>query len=435
MKKTRSLINELPSRLGKEVMIKGRVISTREVGAVRFADLLDRSGRIQMVLDENIPLPPLQSIITCCGEVEQSEKAFSGYEIRARTISVIASPKGFNIFNPEEITSPLKEGGPSLERQLDSRHLALRSITQQSIIKITSEVLGAISAFLRREDFIEIKTPKLVNSGAEGGAGMFEVKYFEKLMYLSQSPQLYKQTLAASPLERFFEIAPVFRFEKHATSRHLNEFTGIDVEYAYPDDLEEIINLEVDLLFFISEHIRQTCRHELDLLGASLPVIDNVPLLSLDEARELLTGEKPSRTRPATELSPAEEAELCRWAFEEHGSDAVAVHSYPAATRPFYIMPYPENPRRSMSFDLLVRGVELSSGGIRIHDFDLLEYNMKRKGLKIDDFGFYKEVFKHACPPHGGFGIGLERLVGKLLGFKNIRDSCLFVRDRLRVTP
>ena len=435
MKSIRTLAAQLPYLERQKVFVIGRVISVREVGAVRFADILDRSGRVQILLGSSCATPALQSIISCSGLVKSSSKAISGFEIHAEAIETVAAPLETDKYNPEEITSPLQMSGPSLENQLDNRHLSIRSSSQQSIIRITSEVINAASAFLRSEDFVEIKTPKLVSAGAEGGSGMFEVKYFDRLMYLSQSPQLFKQTLAATPLERVFEIAPVFRFEKHATSRHLNEFTGIDAEFAFPDDLEAVIQLEIDLIYAIRNHLQKTCERELELLGARLPRLDNIPMLSLDEARELLTGEKPSRIKPAKELTPREENQLCQWAMDAYGSDAVVVHSYPAATRPFYIMPYPENPRRSMSFDLLVRGVEMSSGGIRVNDPEILEFNMKRKGLKISDFGFYSQVFSHACPPHGGFGIGLERLVQKLLGFNNIRESCLFVRDRNRIVP
>jgi nondiscriminating aspartyl-tRNA synthetase len=435
MRQERTLAKQLPCLVGEEVCLKGRVVSIREVGTVRFVDLVDRSGRTQLLLGDACPTPALQSLLNCYGVVKTSSKSLSGYEIHCHKVLVIAAPGIGESYNPEEINSPLKEGGPSLENQLDRKHLSLRSSAQQSITRISSEVIHAAGSFLRSRDFVEIKTPKLVSAGAEGGSGMFEVKYFDKLMYLSQSPQLFKQTMAASPLERVFEIAPVFRFEKHATSRHLNEFTGVDVEFAYPDGLEAVIQMEIDLLYAIREHLLQNCSSELEYLGAKLPNLDNIPMLSLDEAKELLTGEKPSRRKPAKELTPAEEKHLCQWARETYGSDAIVVHSYPAATRPFYLMPYEDNPRRSMSFDLLLRGVEMSSGGIRVHDPDVLEFNLKRKGLETSDFGFYPEVFQYGCPPHGGFGIGLERLVQKFLGFENIREACLFVRDRQRLAP
>jgi nondiscriminating aspartyl-tRNA synthetase len=282
---------------------------------------------------------------------------------------------------------------------------------------------------------VEIKTSKIVKGGTEGGSGLFEVKYFERTTYLAQSPQLYKQTLAATPLERVFEIAPAFRAEKHATVRHINEFTSIDAEMAYPHDMDELMDFQEDLIKHIIAHLNKNCRDIIALLDTKLPKIKgDIPRLDLDRAKEIVTGVKPTRSKPAKDLSPEEENDICQWALQHHNSEAVFVHSFPVSKRPFYTMRQ-DNPRKTKSFDLILRGLEISSGSIRVHDPKLLRTNIEKQGLNIESLSSYLEVFQFGCPPHGGFGMGLERLLQKLLNLPNVRYACLFPRDRNRIEP
>jgi nondiscriminating aspartyl-tRNA synthetase len=295
--------------------------------------------------------------------------------------------------------------------------------------------LYALDDFLRSRDFVEIKTSKIVGGGTEGGSGLFEVKYFERVAYLAQSPQLYKQTLAATPLERVFEIGPAFRAEKHATIRHINEFTSIDVEMAFPQGMDELMDIQEDLIKHCIAHLSSRCQDIIDLLETGLPVIEgDIPRLDLDQAKEIVTGIKPTRSKPAQDLTPEEENKICQWARQNHKSEAVFVHSFPVSKRPFYTMRQ-ENPRKTQSFDLILRGLEISSGSIRVHDPKILKANLERQGLNIESLSSYLEVFQFGCPPHGGFGIGLERLLQKLLNLPNIRYACLFPRDRNRIEP
>jgi len=318
---------------------------------------------------------------------------------------------------------------------LDHRELSFRSQNHLAVVRIIAQTLATVDAFLQKREFVEIKTAKIVAGGTEGGAGLFEIKYFERAAFLAQSPQLYKQIMASTPLERVFEIGPVFRAEKHATGRHLNEFTGVDVEMAFPLGMDEVIGVGADLVRVVVENLRVSCASDIELLGSELPVVpESVPHLSLDEAKEVATGEKPNRSKPAEHLSPEDERAICDWAKRERGCDLVVVTGWPARSRPFYTMPG-RSPGRSESFDLLLGGLEICSGGLRVHDPEILEFNLRKQGLDPDQMESYVRIFRTGCPPHGGFGIGLERLVQMILGLPNVRNASLFPRDRHRIAP
>jgi len=431
----RTLIRDLKERIGKQVEIAGRLMARRGHGGVTFLDLGDRTGQVQLVLGEGGDAPPVQSIVVCRGEVVAQDRAPGGVEVKRGEVEVLARPDERSDFDPFSLPSPCTGEGPGIEVLLDRRELSLRSPAHSAIARISSEVLRAVAGYLRRLDFVEIKTPKIVLAGAEGGAGMFEVKYFERTAFLAQSPQLYKQAMASTPLERVFEIGPVFRAEKHATGRHLNEFVGIDVEMAFPEGLGEVMDTAAGLLRSAVEHLAEACRHDLKTLGTSLPAVpERIPVLDLESAKEIATGFKPSRANPAEDLAPEDERRICEWAREHHASDAVLVHSYPLRSRPFYTQPSTRR-GRSESFDLLLRGLELSSGGLRIHDVSQLEISLELKGIESSTLEPYLRVFRAGCPPHGGFGIGLERLVQKLLDLPNVRYASLFPRDRMRLEP
>jgi nondiscriminating aspartyl-tRNA synthetase len=433
--KDRILIKDLKTKLDSRETIRGRVMEIRDLGGITFIIIVDRSGLCQVVIDSSDKLPALQSIVTCTGGVTANEKAPTGIEMHVEDLEVVSAPERELPFNPARLNTPIRSEGPNIETLFNYRSLSLRSITHQSIVKLTSELLRAVDDFFRSQDFVEIKTSKIVGGGTEGGSGLFEVKYFERIAYLAQSPQLYKQTLAATPLERVFEIGPAFRAEKHATIRHINEFTSIDAEISFLQDMDELMDFQEDLLKHCINHLSSMCQDTIDLLETELPVIEkDIPRLDLDQAKEIVTGVKPTRAKPAQDLTPEEENKICQWALQHHNSDAVFVHSFPASKRPFYTMRQ-EDPRKTQSFDLILRGLEISSGSIRVHDPKLLKANLERQGLNIESLSSYMEVFQFGCPPHGGFGIGLERLMQKLLNLPNIRYACLFPRDRNRIEP
>lgn len=431
----RTLIADLDRLPGEDVTLMGRVLSVRSHGEVSFFDLVDRSGQIQCVVGNGIEPPRSHSIVCTQGSVVATEAGDVGVELRVINIDVLDEPVDSIPFNPTAIPLPGHEGGPSIGTLFDSRQISLRNQKHLAIARFSSHLLGAIDQFFFSNDFLEIKTPKIVAGSTEGGAGLFEIKYFERIAYLAQSPQLYKQTMASTPLERVFEIGPVFRAEKHETGRHLNEFTGIDVEVAYPGDLSDLMDLLEVFLREVVLKAKGRALEELECLGVSLPRLEKpFPRLSLEDAVTIATGRKPTRANPADGLTPDQERSVCHWAAKEHGSDAVLVYGYPTFARPFYTEPG-SSPRLSASFDLLLCGLEICSGGLRINRVDQLEASIERHGLSPDNMSGYLDVFRTGCPPHGGFGIGLERLVQMLLGLPNVRYACLFPRDRNRLTP
>ena len=431
----RSLVSNLKSKSGEFVTLMGRVLSVRSHGEISFFDLVDRSGQIQCVVADGMEPPRSQSIVCIQGAVVEAAAADCEVELRVTETKVLDEPIDALPFDPGAIPAPGGDGGPGIGTLFDSRQISLRNQRHLAIVRFTSHLLAAVDRFFAANDFVEIKTPKIVAGSTEGGAGLFEIKYFERAAYLAQSPQLYKQTLASTPLERVFEIGSVFRAEKHETGRHLNEFTGIDVEVAYPGDLSNLMDLIEVFLREADREAKDRARLELESLDVSLPELGRpFPRLSLDEAITIATGHEPSRAQPADGLSPDQERAVCDWAAKEHGSDAVLVHGYPAFARPFYTEPG-ANPRLSASFDLLLCGLEISSGGLRIHRADRLEESIRRHGLSLERMSGYLGVFRTGCPPHGGFGIGLERFVQMLLGLPNVRYACLFPRDRNRISP
>lgn len=420
------MIRDLPLHIGEECCVKGWVHRLRDLGGVCFLLLRDRSGMTQLVFDR-APDLRLESVISVEGRVESNTKAPGGVELRVDKLETISSAAG-------DLSIPIN-GDPEqlgLEAILDKRHMSLRNPKIRSIFQLQSAILEHFTAFLREQDFTEIKSSKIIGSGSEGGTGLFELDYFDRKAYLAQSPQLYKQTMIASGLERVFEIGAAYRAEKHDTPRHLNEYVSLDIEMAFIESDQELMNLERDLLSFIFSQLKSQQADILGVWAADLPdseAMERIPRISYDEAKKILSDRLGRRI---FELNPEGERELCDWALEEYGVDLVFVHSFPRKKRPFYT--YPDG-RKSMSFDLLFRGLEITSGGRRIDDYEMLRENIERFGMSCEELADYLEVFRFACPPHGGFAIGLERLTQKILGLSSIKEASLFPRDRKRLSP
>jgi nondiscriminating aspartyl-tRNA synthetase len=322
----------------------------------------------------------------------------------------------------------------NLDTLLDYRPLTLRRAHERAIFKVQSEILVAYRSYLGSQGFTEFQAPKLVGGDAEGGAEVFKVKYFKGVeASLATSPQLYKQIMAGV-FERVFAVGPTFRAEKSATTRHLSEISMLDLEMAFIKDHTDVIALVTGLMRAIVEHVNSTCAKELTLLGQPLALApETFPVMTLREAQELIKKETGVDKTKEPDIEPEDERFLCEYANKNLGSDFVFVTHFPTSKRPFYTHIDPEQPEFTRSFDLLFRGLEMCSGGQRVHKYEDLVERIKGKGLDPDKFQFYLQAFKYGIPPHGGIGMGLERLTAKFCGVGNVKEATLFPRDINRI--
>ncbi|MGE5579595.1 MAG: aspartate--tRNA(Asn) ligase [Bacillota bacterium] len=428
----RALCSELPSHVGEEVVIRGWAHRVRNMGKFRFILVRDRSGIVQVVAAGDLAKDPdvsLETALEVEGKVVPAPATELGCEIQASGMRLLSAKPDVL---PFEVNLPSVETG--LENMLDHRVLSLRNPRTRAAFTVQSEILEGFRQFLRGEGFTEVQTPKIVATGTEGGAELFPVRYFEKPAYLAQSPQFYKQMLVGSGFERVYEIGHVFRAERHNTSRHLNEFVSLDLEMGFIDGLEDLLRLEERLLDRIFRHLEETCSAELKLCGAALPAVGSIPRLKVSEIAQILKREY-GKELPDGSLDTEGERLIGEYAETRLGSPFVFATHYPATARPMYSLPDPEDPSITHTFDLLFKGMEMNSGGMRINDHRQLSDNMRKFGLDPKDFESYLEVFRYGMPPHGGFAIGLERLTVKALGLENIREASLFPRDRDRLSP
>jgi nondiscriminating aspartyl-tRNA synthetase len=426
-------------RPGEEAEAAGWVHRIRELGGVVFVMLRDRSGVVQLVLEEK-PLAAdgspltLESVIRVRGLPALNDKAPGGAELKVRSLECLARAEADL---PYQVNADPSRIG--LEAILDNRILSLRNPKLRGIFKVQAVIIEAFAEYLRGQDFTEIKTSKLVGSGTEGGTNLFGVEYFDRRVYLAQSPQFYKEVMVASGLERVFEIGPVYRAEKHDTPRHINEYVSMDLEMGFIESEQELIELEKGLLAHIFEAVARKNGPELALWSARLPPPDAVlkaPTVSYGEALGIVNGEAKSRV---FDINPEAERILCEWALREKGIDLIFVNRFPRRHRPFYTYPLETGEEgaaaSTMSFDALFRGLEITSGGRRQHDHRAFLEALPKFGLNPADFGDYLFLLKYGCPPHGGFAIGCERLTQKILGLDNVKEASLFPRDRRRVEP
>jgi nondiscriminating aspartyl-tRNA synthetase len=425
---------EARSHVGERVRLQGWVHRIRALGKISFIILRDRMGLIQTVADAKQDVSQLthESVVEIQGTIVEAKKVDLGVELHVEEIKVIsASPSEL----PIEINKPLEISHTGLDRVLDYRPLSLRNLKVRAIFKVQAEILWAFSHFMRSKGFTEIKTSKIVSTGTEGGAEVFEVKYFERSAYLAQSPQFYKQIMVGSGLERVFEIGQVYRAEKHETSRHLNEYTSLDYEMGFIESEQDVIRMEEELLSFVFGHLSEACSEELKIYEAKVPVFDGIPQFTLAEACAILKDKYGKDLEGAGDLDNEGEGLVCRHAAETQGVPMAFITQYPAGKRPVYTMPRADDPSLTTSFDLLFDGLEVTTGSQRIHDYDMLVGNMRNFGLNPDDFGFYLQTFRYGMPPHGGLAIGLERLTKQVLGLDNVKEATLFPRSVRRISP
>jgi nondiscriminating aspartyl-tRNA synthetase len=410
------LSTQLAAHAGQTVTLSGWVHRRRQLRAVSFLIVRDRAGLAQVVAGPGTPLPPEESAVTVTGTVLANEVAPGGVELVDPLIEVVAEPVERP---PVELHRPVLTAG--LAAQLDSAAVALRHPKRRAAARIAAAAVGGFRSALDRLDFTEVYTPKLVAAATESGANLFTVDYFGRPAYLAQSPQFYKQTLVGV-FERVYEVGPVFRAEPHDTARHLAQYTSLDAELGFIRDHRDVMAVLRDALHGM---VSAVDGREAALAGAALPEVPaEIPAIHFAEAMTMLGADEP-------DLSPAHERTLGEWAAAEHGSDFLFVTGYPMVKRPFYTHPSPD-PRWSNSFDLLFRGVELVTGGQRLHRYE--DYVAALDG-RIGPYASYLDAFRYGMPPHGGFAIGLERFVARLVGAANVREVTLFPRDLHRLTP
>lgn len=420
--------------VGKTVKMNGAVHNIRDMGEFAFVILRKAEGLVQCVYEDgktDFDLKELkeESAVEVTGVVALEERAPQGFELRLTGIRVLSQP-----VETMPIAINKWKMNTSLETRLSLRPVSLRNVRERAKFKIQEGIVRGFREFLSSQGFTEVHTPKIVSRGAEGGANVFKLNYFNKKAELGQSPQFYKQTMVGV-YDRVFEAAPVFRAEKHNTTRHLNEYTSLDFEMGYIDGFEDIMAMETGFLQYTMALLEKEYKKELDMLGVTLPDVSKIPAVRFDKAKELVSEKYNRRIRNPYDLEPEEELLIGRYFKEEYGSDFVFVTHYPSKKRPFYAMDDPADPKYTLSFDLLFKGLEVTTGGQRIHDYGEILKKMEKRGMDPEDIASYLMIFKYGMPPHGGLGIGLERLIMRLLDEQNVRETALFPRDVTRLEP
>ncbi len=426
---------EATAHIGQTIRLTGWLHNIRRLGGVTFIVLRDGWGTIQAVTESENDLATLQeigleSIIELTGTVVATTQTSSGIELHHPQIAVMV-PIAQTTPMPLQ-KSNIKAGLPLL---LNHAVVTNRHPQRKAIFKLAAGAMAGFRATLKAQHFTEVQSPKIVASATESGANVFELNYFGKPAYLAQSPQFYKQMMVGV-FERVYEVGPVFRAEPHDTSRHINEYVSLDVEFGFIENHFTVMAMVREVLTGIFAEWQANYQTELGLLAANVPTVpEQIPHIHFAEAKSLLAKRHPTVTLTEGDLSPQEERLLGEWAEQEHGSAFLFVTGYPMAKRPFYTHPEPANPTYSNSFDLLFRGIELITGGQRLHIYKEYLAALAEAGLPREPFATYLEAFQFGMPPHGGFAIGLERLLMQLLGLPNVRLATLFPRDMQRLTP
>ncbi len=424
----------LKAEEGTTIILEGAVHSIRDMGEIAFVILRKREGLIQTVWEEGKTDMELSEIregdyIHVTGQIKDEERAPHGKEVRLSTIRHLS-----HVSCPLPLPIDKWKLNTSLEAKLDRRSLSLRNIRERARFRIQEGIVRGFRDFLYEQGFTEIHTPKIGAKSAEGGANMFRLSYFHRPAVLQQSPQLYKQMMVGV-FDRVFETGPVFRAEKHNTRRHLNEYTSLDFEMGYIHSFLDICAMETGFLQYTMNLLEKEYNKELKLLNITLPDVEKIPHVRFDEAKRLVSEKYNRKIRNPFDLEPEEEELIGKYFKEEYNADFVFVTHYPSKKRPFYAMDDPEDTRYTLSFDLLYHGLEITTGGQRIHDLSMLEEKIQEKGMTEEGLEQYLDAFRFGMPPHGGLGIGLERLTMQLLGEDNVREACLFPRDMSRLEP
>jgi aspartyl-tRNA synthetase len=423
---------------GKKVKVAGWVYEVKDLGGIKFLWLRDREGIVQITAPKKkvneevfalIPKLNSEDVIAVEGVVNFTPKAKLGFEIIPEKIEILSRADSPLPLDP---TGKVKA---ELDTRLDNRFMDLRRPEVMAIFKIRSSVFKAVRDFFYQEGFIEIHTPKIIATATEGGTELFPMKYFERDAFLAQSPQLYKQIMMASGLDRVFEIAPIFRAEEHNTTRHLNEAWSIDAEMAFIESEDEVMGLLERLVAHAINYVREHNEKELKILNFELEE-PKLPFRRITYTQALEILKDLGKEIPwGEDIDTEGEKMLGQYIKETYDEDLYFIYQYPSEAKPFYIMKYDVKPEISRAFDLEYRGVEITSGGQREHRYEKLKEQIAEKGLKVESFEFYLKAFRYGMPPHGGFGLGAERLLKQMLNLNNIREVILFPRDRKRLEP
>lgn len=436
----RIFIKELGSHKGEEVLIKGWVSVRRDQGKMVFFDFRDMSGTVQGVV---LPQSPaietakdvrLEYVVSITGKVNErpeknkNEKVQNGdIELEVTGIEILAKA--------EPLPFDMSETGFNLDltTELDHRALTLRHPRLQAIFKVQAVIIDSFREYMKSQGFFEFQAPAIAPATAEGGAEVFEIQYFDKKAYLSQSPQLYKQ-IVMTAFERVFSVNKVFRAEPSATTRHITEIVSLDAEMGFIDSWRDVRDMSQETVRYILNEVAKRCDKELALLDATLPVmLEDTPTYSLTEAQDKMFEVTGRDSRGEKDLNPEDERVICEIVKTETGSDFVYIYGYPTRQKPFYVYPNPENPGFNEGMDLLCRGIEWLSGGRRINDYQQLLKHVKEWQMDPEKVSMFLEAFRYGAPPEGGFAFGAERMTMQILGLKNIREAAMFPRDMHRI--
>ncbi len=431
---SRILSSQLKEKIVENVGLCGRIYSRRELGEdLVFLNLQDKDGLVQVVFEGNYAKNAdvkIASIVKIFGFVKEEKRSAIGVEIQGERLELLEAPK-------EELPFDLSKKLLKVELStlLDNRPITIRHETIRSIFNIYDTVISSYSEIMRSLGFKEVKTPKILGAASEGGANFFCLDYFDKKAFMAQSPQFYKQ-MCVGAFERVFEVGSVFRAERSFTTRHVNEYISLDAEFGFIKDYTDVMDMLTLAIKYIFNRIEEKNINDLKFHNAELPKIpEKIPAVKLAEMKKIIKERYKYDVPKDTDIDPQGEVYACQYAKEEFNSDFIFLTHYPKAQRPFYTMPDDENPEETKSFDLIFKGTEITTGSQRIHRYDDLVKSINDFGLDYEDFGFYLEAFKYAMPPHGGWGMGSERIVYKLLNLGSIKEAILFPRDVKRLHP
>ncbi len=419
-----------------EVAVAGWLEDVRNLGGIAFLLLRQSEGTLQITavkkdderLFRELTSLPRESVVAVLGILRKNPKVRNGFEVFPREYHVLAlADKPLPLGVVDKV-------GAEMDTRLDNRFMDLRKKERRAVFHLRSHISAGIREYMKETGFIETTTPKLISAGAEGGSTLFRVDYFGSTAFLAQSPQLYKQILMATGLDRVYEIATAFRAELSDTVRHTSEFTSFDAEMAFIRSQEDVLRVLEGVIVHALEYVKEAAKEELEVLGVN-PAIPRTPIprIDYDDARAMLAEE--GREIAEGEDIDTESEKILGEAMEREGHPLYYIVKYPSEIKPFYIMVDDDEPEYSHSFDLDYLGDEMASGGQREHRYEKLVKRMSRQGLEPGDFEFYLKAFRYGMPPHGGWGFGLDRFVAKVAGLPNIREAILFPRDRRRLVP
>lgn len=436
----RILIGETPKLTEKEVSIKGWVKTRRDHGKLIFLDIRDRSGIVQVVVNQNVSKEAYEKaqslknedVVLISGKVNKRQEKLINKNLPTGTVEIEATHVEI-IAKAETLPFDLDQHELNLELPtlLDFRTITLRHAKVRSIFTLQAAVLDGFRKAAKNLDCTEIIVPTIVASSTEGGAELFPIQYYEHKALLSQSPQLYKQMMVPV-FERVWTIAHAYRAEPSVTTRHLSETTQMDIEAGFVT-FEDLLDMLEGVAVSMIKHAEEACSDIFETCALEKVAFGKIPRLTLREAQEVIFKEFKRDNRSEKDLSPQDEVDICAWAKKNYNTDFVTITHFPTKAKPFYTMPDPKDPEYSLSYDLLFRGIEVLSGSQRISDYTQLLNSIKSRSMDPAAFGMYLQAFKYGMPPEGGFSFGLERITMKLTGVHNIREASLFPRDMERV--